>query len=89
MIQGDPEAPKQFNLLLDDAINDFEQRCLKECWGYPLDICDCLVDEFDGAAPAKKRRGDCRSRLAILVYADNYQIFVSSLKMLPQMTETW
>ena len=85
MVQGDPEAPKNFNLFLDDAILEFESRCMKEEWGYPLDL---RAELSPGEPPTKKCKTN-RNLLPILVYAGNYLIFATSLRMLRAMVETW
>ena len=86
MVQGDPEAPKNFNLFLDDAILEFESECIKEDWGYLLDLRHEVPP--DGQPQTKKSRKN-RNPLPLIVIADNYWIFATSLRMLRAMVVCW
>ncbi len=83
MIQGDPTAPDNFNLFLDDAIEIFVKRCQQYDWGYPIDN-----DPLTPPQPSKKAKIN-RERLPILVYADNYWLLANTLEMLGNMVQCW
>ena len=84
LIQGDPTAPVNFNLFLDDAIEIFTARCRQHDWGYP--IAEAAVRDV---GPQPKRPRTHRQRLPILVYADNYWLLATSFSMLQSMTKCW
>lgn len=85
MIQGDPDAPKNFNLFLDDAIWEFVNRCQREEWGYPLDI----QPPRPHLEPLRRRPRAARDLTPLLVDADSYWILATSLAMLKAMTNAW
>lgn len=91
MAQGDPEAPTNFALILEDPLEEFEALCLQEGWGVPLVAEDRVVlrEEDEGPKRRRKQRYKRGELLPVLVWADNYWIFGLSDVMIGKMATAW
>ncbi len=86
MFQGDPQAPQNFNFMLDtEVIVPFVRHAEAQGWGAELSHEDLAVlDACVDNQPIKKAKAQTE-RLPILVFADNFWLLASSRRQLQAM----
>ena len=74
LCQGSSDAPKIFNHIFDEDIQDFVKTCKRRKWGFPIG-CD--------------NNGVYNDFLPIIVFADNFWILSKSPEELQNMSNIW
>jgi len=89
--QGDPEAPRRFNLTLQQrVVEPFERLCDEQGWGIEIGHTDLAELDAQIAQPKKKTRISAKTqRMPIMLFAYNYWLFGESREMLRRMADAF